>query len=397
MREFQVLFSERGIDTELDTQTINFVDRMVVALQNCVYELLDPVQPPQAFFGKLRRLFHSAAVYLDLAPSVQQYFNSLKDAGETQFIAMIDQQKKLLATTRTCAIHDDLAVDVRDTLGSLAALQALERALEGKYLDFHISPSLDAMNFVFDRGGRVLYRLAAKASHVQGVGDELSIYMAPLRLEGREKYRLILVGEQNAVFEPGTRITAEIRVNEGAGFQRPPVILACESKTLDQRNFEYDFDAPDVPTITDIRVSVEARFPIRTALLFIRHRFFAQQPQENVRGVEPLRSADARPPEPGRVPPEAPPYYREGIPAEARPGRLSPAPPAPWDKRPAEPPPGPQRSVRSPEGPAPPWEPGRGVQRSAPPPDRSPQPPRSPDRPANPNDAPPPRRRRLEP
>src|SRR5262249_55538280 len=149
------------------------------------------------------------------------------------------------------------------------------QALEGKYIDFRISPSLEAMNFIFDRGGKVLYRLAAKPSRVQGAGDELTIYFSQLRLEGRDKYRLILVGEQNAAFEKDSEIKAEIRINEGSGFRREPLRQQSESKFGEQMNFEFDFEAPDVPTITDLKVSVPAHYPVKTALLFVRHRFFA--------------------------------------------------------------------------------------------------------------------------
>lgn len=180
-RDFLALFRERGIETEVDTEVVAFVDRIVIALQNCVYDLLDPVQPPARFFGKLRRFFHSAATYLDLSPAVQQYFDTLRDTGETEFIALIDQQRRLLKTTRTWAIHDDLAIDAREALAAINALQRLERALEGKYLDFRISPSIEAMNFLFDRGGRVLYKIAGKPARAQAVEDDLRLYFTQLR------------------------------------------------------------------------------------------------------------------------------------------------------------------------------------------------------------------------
>ena len=317
MREFLVLFSERGIETEVDTETLAFVDRMVVALQNCAYDLLDPVQSPQRFFGNLRRFLHGAAVYLDIAPSVQQYFDTLKETGETEFIALIEQPKKLLKATRTWTIHDDLLVDVREAMANIAVFQRLERALEGKYLDFHISPSLEAMNFVFDRGGKVLYKLAAKPARVQGLADDLTIFFSQLHLEGRDKYRLILVGEQNATFEKGTKLSIEIRLNEGSGFRRPVTTLTCESLVADQVNFEYDFDAPDVPAITDIKVTMQAHYPIRTALLFTRHRFYAQRAPDVPRGIEPIRSA-----EPAQIPLTKP------LSEPRNPGFAS---PAPWE------------------------------------------------------------------
>jgi hypothetical protein len=354
MREFMVLFTERGIETDADAEAMRFVDRMVVALQDCCYAILDPVQPPQRFFGSLRRFFYGAATFLDLTPVVQQYFETLRETGETEFIAPLEQQRQVLNSTRTWEVHDDLGIEVRTALQSLSTLHRLERALEGKYIDFRISPSLEAMNFIFDRGGKVLYRLSAKPARVQGAGDELTIYFAQLRLEGRDKYRLILVGEQNATFEKGTKIAVEIRINEGAGFRRQPVILSCESKNAEQRNFEFDFDAPDVPTITDLKVSLQAHFPIRTALLFIRHRFFAGRTQETARSAEPVHSAPevpvAPPPErvrdippqrvqPPRVQPPEPPG-RQGSrldprvePADPRPERDR----APWEQPPAPP------------------------------------------------------------
>jgi hypothetical protein len=289
-------------------------------------------------------------VYLELTPSVQQYFDTLKETGETEFIAPLEQQKQILNTMPRWDVQTDLGVEVRTALQALDALHRLERALEGKYIDFRISPSLEAMNFIFDRGGKVLYRLAAKPARVQGVGDELTIYFSQLRLEGRDKYRLILVGEPNAVFEKGTKIAVEIRINEGSGFRRQPVILSCEVKDTDHHNFEFDFDAPDVPTITDLKVGLQAHLPIRTALMFIRHRFYAGQAQEAPRTVEPVRS----PPEPpvNRTPPggrDVP--AQRAAPPEPPPGRASRLEPraeppadareperAPWEAPPSPPP-----------------------------------------------------------
>ncbi len=378
MREYLLLFTERGIDTEVDAQTVQFVDRIVVALQNCVYELLDSGQSPQRFFGELRRFVHSAAVYFDLTPGMQIYYETLKEAGETSFIQLIEQQKQILKTSRSWAIQEDLGVEARSALANLATLVKLEQALEGKYLDFRISPTLDAMNFIFDRGGKVLYKLAAKPSRVQGIGGELITFFSQLRLEGRDKYRLVLVGENGAVFEKGTRIAAEIGINEGSGFQRQPLNLVSESRLAGQVNFEFDFEAPDVPTITDLKVSVQAHHPIRTALLFSRHRFFSGQSQERPQRVEPMQRVG-----PGGQPPQAEPP--------------APAPPPPPPRY--QPPQPPQQAVPPP--PPPPAAPGQ-EERKAPWSffNKSPQPP--PPRPRldpNPGDdqpPPPPRRRRLE-
>ncbi len=336
MREFLVLFTERGIETAVDVETMRFVDRMVAALHDCIYDIIDPVQPPQRFFSFLRRFFHTSAVYLDLTPAVQQYFDTLKETGETEFIIPLEQQKQILSTSAKWEVHHDLGVEVRSALQSLNALHRLERALEGKYIDFRISPSLEAMNFIFDRGGKVLFKLAAKPARVQGVGDELTVFFSQLRLEGRDKYRLILVGEQGATFEKGTRIAVEIRINEGSGFRRQPVILSCEPKNTDQLNFEFDFDAPDVPTITDLKVSLQAHLPIRTALLFTRHRFYAgMTAAEPPKTVEPIR----QPSEPqlsraATPPPDFPPQRTPRVEPPVRSSRLEPPVESPPDRRP---------------------------------------------------------------
>jgi hypothetical protein len=233
------------------------------------------------------------------------------------------------------------------------------------------------MNFIFDRGGKVLYKLAAKPSRVQGVADEMTLYFSQLRLEGRDKYRLILVGERNATFEKGTKITVEIAINEASGFRRKPIMLACESKSAEQCNFEYDFEAPDVPTITDLQVTLPAHHAIRTALLFTRHRFYAQRMEEPVRNVEPVQRPDAARPS---VPPQAPP---PPAPEAPRPQRFEPTPrperrPDPrYDQPPAEP----RQEPRTEEKPAP-WEAPRRFE----PPRENPEP----------NPPAPPRRRRLE-
>jgi hypothetical protein len=275
MREFLVLFTERGIETELDRDAIDFAERMVLALQETAYSVLDRTQPPAQFFGEIRKLLHKAATFFDLAAGMQQYYETLRETGETELVALIELQRQMLQTGRSMRLADDLGVEVRTALQALSVLAKLERALEGKYIDFRRSPSLEGMNFIFDRGGKVLYKLAAKPSRVQGIVDELSIFFSQLRLEGRDRYRLILVGNRDAPYLKGTSISAEIRLNEGSGFRREAIILTTEAKLDDQYNFEFDFEAPDVPTITDLRVTVQAFHSVRTALLFSRHRFYA--------------------------------------------------------------------------------------------------------------------------
>jgi hypothetical protein len=276
MQEYIELTRERGIDVAIDRDTLEFVKRVIPGIEACLYSCLNPVQPPAQFFSSLRLFLQSAAVNLDLSPPVQQYFDALRNAGETEFVPLLEQQKQLLRSTRRWRVEDDLGVEVRSVQSALRSLQVLERALEGKYIDFRVSPSLDSMNFVFDRGGSALYKLAAKPARLQGFGDEMAFHFAGIRLEGREKYRIILSSEQDHEFPAETRVPVEIRINEGSGSRRAPIHGVAQVRFGGQRNVEFDFDAPDIATVTDLRVSVPAHFNIRTALLFVRHRFYAQ-------------------------------------------------------------------------------------------------------------------------
>jgi hypothetical protein len=290
MREFMVIFTERGLETEVDRDSMAFAERMVLELQDTAYVLLDRTQTPEQFFGRVRRMLHSAAIFFDLASGMQQYYDMLRETGESELLGLIELQKHALQLGRTLKLDEDLGLEVRKALQSLAGLEKLERALEGKYIDFRKSGSLESTNFIFDRGGKALFKLAARPSRVQGVADEMTIIFSNLRLEGRDRYRLILVGDRTTPWLRGTSIGAEIRLNEGSGFRRESLILTGDVKFDEQNNMEMDFEAPDVPTITDLRVTVPAYHTVHTALLFMRHRFYASR-QENVEA----RPIDRRP------------------------------------------------------------------------------------------------------
>jgi hypothetical protein len=161
---------------------------------------------------------------------------------------------------------------------SLERLDRLEQALEGKYMDYRLSPSLESINFVFDRtgGDPVLYRSVAKPTRPMAHGQELTFVFAPLRLEARESYRLILVGDRNATFAAGDRLNVELRVNPGEGYEHKPEYSTTVYEIEGQRNFAVDFNAPgDVVTINDLRVSLRSAQPIRSAILYVRGRLMA--------------------------------------------------------------------------------------------------------------------------
>ncbi len=374
MREFMALFTERGIDTATDHDSMQFAERMVLELQDTAYILLDRTQSPEQFFGRVRRMIHSAAIFFDLATGMQQYYETLRDTGEMELVALIEVQKHRLQLGRSLKLEEDLGVEVRKSLQALSGLEQLERTLEGKYIDFRKSNSLESTNFIFDRGGKSLYKLAARPARVQGMGDEITIFFSNLRLEGRDRYRLILVGDRSTPWLRGLSIGAEVRLNEGSGFRREPLMLSGDVKLEQQGNLEFDFEAPDVPIITDLRVTVPAYHTVRTALLFQRHRFYAGQ-----RETPEIRTLE-REPEVARA-----------SPAQSPPGsgtrRLAPEPVFPGVAGRV-----PQR-VDLPLSSQ--LEPSVGVQAQAPPPQV--QPPWMPREAANPEDSQDkPRRRRLE-
>src|SRR5215813_10168474 len=275
--EYMNLALEREIGTREDAETLSFVGRMVSALEDCAYQILDPLQSPYRFFHQMYRLIRSAAVYLDLSPPTVSYFRMLGEAGETEFLPLLEQERQMLTMARESVMHPDLGRDVQRIGSGLKRLQRLEEALEGKYIDFRVSPSLESLNFVFDRGGEAFYQSVSKPSRPQVFNQELTFVFARLKLEGREAYRLILMGEPEAHFEMGEPLSAEIRINPGGGQPSKPIYKKAACDIFNQRNFAIDFDAPsDVVTISDLRVIVKVTRPMRSGLLYVRRRFYGK-------------------------------------------------------------------------------------------------------------------------
>lgn len=273
--DFVAVAQSRGINVDQDNETLSFVSRMVLALEECAYEILDPLQSPQYFFQQLTRLIRSSALFLSLSPPTREYFRLLGEIGEAEFVSMLEQEGETLEMERRWSIHEDLSIEVRKVLRSLDRLLRLEQALEGKYMDFRVSPSLESLNFVFDRTGGepVLYKTVAKPARPQAHGQDVTFVFAPLKLEAREVYRLILVGDRQAEFVPGDQLTIEVRINPGEGYNRAPEYLNSDYEIDGHRNFAFDFKAPeDIVSINDLRVSLRSTHPVRSAILYARSR-----------------------------------------------------------------------------------------------------------------------------
>jgi hypothetical protein len=280
--DFIALARARGLAIDQDVETLAFVGRMVLALEDCAYAMLDPLQPPRQFLQNVDRMIRSAALFLSLSPPTREYFRLLGEIAGAEFASMLEQDGQALESGRRLSLTDaDLQVGIQKLRRALDRVDRLEQALEGKYLDYRVSPSLESLNFVFDRtgGDPVLYKSVAKPARPQAHGSELTFVFAPLRLEARETYRIVLVGDRQASFGQGDRLSAELRINPGEGYSQAPEHLIAEFEVDGQRNFALDFKAPgDVVTITDLRVSLRSTQPIRSAILYVRGRLLAGPP-----------------------------------------------------------------------------------------------------------------------
>jgi hypothetical protein len=312
--EYIRMASQRGVNTRQDDETLQFVGRMVVTLENCAHEILDPLQPPQQFFQQLHRAIRSAAVYLDLSPPTTEYFQQLAQIGEAEFDALLAQEQQTLLASRELTIHDNLSLDVQRAENAFAQLRRLEEALEGKYMDFRVSPALEALNFFFDRRSDLFYQSIARPARPQQFHDEFTFVFAALRLEGKQRYRLILISMPEAQVAEGDSLRVEIRFNVGAGQPLGPVYGTAHCEMPGQRNFAIDFDAPaEVLTIADLRVTMQATRAIKSCVLYERRFLYpgATRP-------------DAEEPQPApQEPAPQEPAPQEPVPQESKPVRGS--------------------------------------------------------------------------
>lgn len=276
MVDYIALARSRAVPVDQDLETLDFVGRMVVTLEETTYATLEPLQPPKRYFQEWNRLVRSAALFLSLSPPTREYFALLGEVGDTaEFATMLAQEGEALEMGRHGSVHDDLNREVQKVRRAIDRLSRLEQALEGKYLDYRLSPSLEGLNFVFDRSGGdpILYKSVSKPARPQAEGQDLTFVFAPLRLESRESYRIIVVGDQHAQFLPGDHLRVEVRINRGEGYQQEPDRYTATYDIDGQRNFAVDFRAPaDVVTINDVRITMRSAQPIRSAILYVRGR-----------------------------------------------------------------------------------------------------------------------------
>ncbi len=69
----------------------------------------------------------------------------------------------------------------------------------------------------------------------------------------------------------GDSIATIVQINQGAGQGHEPIYPKAKSELYDQRNFAVDFRLPpEIHTISDVRVTVNSAYRIRSCLLYRR-------------------------------------------------------------------------------------------------------------------------------
>ena len=104
------------------------------------------MQPPKQYFQEVRRFVRSAALFLSLSPPTREYFRLLGEIGEVEFVSMLQHETEALEMGRSATVDEDLSVEVQKSVRALERLDRLEQALEGKYMDYRVSPSLESIN-----------------------------------------------------------------------------------------------------------------------------------------------------------------------------------------------------------------------------------------------------------
>jgi hypothetical protein len=264
----------RGVDVRGDLDSLAFVERAVLALDDCAYGLTDPARPPVHVFEQIERLGRRVALALDLSAATRLFLHAISgvDAG---YEVLLDEERQALARRRGWHPREDLARSLEAARDTVRRVRDLCEAIEGKYLDYRVNRTVDALRFLLERAGEGFYTAVATPGHPRREGDLLTFDFSPLALPGRQEYRVLLVGDAGGVspWQVGESFAVDVWVNPGAGGARPlSRTVRCE--VPGQRNFAVTFDAPgDVGTLAALRVTVhEHGSRLRRAALYQRGR-----------------------------------------------------------------------------------------------------------------------------
>ncbi len=261
----------RGVDARPDLDVLAFAERTVLGLDHCASETADATIDPRRFFEQVDQLGRRVALALDLSSSTQSYFQTLAGA-DASYGELLEAERGILAARRELAARDDLRQSLARAGETLQRIRRVAEALEGKYIDYRINHSLDAIKFLLDRQGDQFYVAVATPGRPQRDGDLLTFVFNQLALTGRHEYRLALLGDPQGVsgWQVGDEVQVDLRINADGAPGRP-MSRAVVCEIPGQRNFGINFETPpDVATIAGINVQVHPAHRIRGAILFQR-------------------------------------------------------------------------------------------------------------------------------
>jgi hypothetical protein len=270
--------AERGVDVRGDLDTLAFVERAVLALDDCAYALVDPARAPAPVFADVERLGRRVALALDLSAATRLFLHAVSTA-DAGYEVLLDEERQALARRRGTAAQEaergELSRALARAEDTVRRVRELGAAVEGKYVDYRLNRAVDALRFLLDRGGEGFYTAVATPAHPRRDGDLLTFDFSPLSLPGRQEYRVLLVGDAQgeSPWQVGDAFSVDVWVNPGAGGARPTSHrVRCE--VPGQRNFAVTFDGPgDLGTVTAMRVTVhEFGHRVRRAALYQRGR-----------------------------------------------------------------------------------------------------------------------------
>ncbi len=270
--------AERGVDVRGDLDTLAFVERAVLALDDCAYALVDASRAPAPVFADVERMGRRIALALDLSAATRLFLHAVSSA-DAGYEVLLDEERQALARRRGAAAEEvdrgDLARALARAEDTVRRVRELGAAVEGKYVDFRLNRAVDALRFILERGGEGFYTAVATPAHPRRDGDMLTFDFSPLQLPARQEYRVLLVGDSQgeSPWRLGDAFAVDVWVNPGAGGGRP-ISFEPRCEVPGQRNFEVTFDGPgDVGTITALRVTVHQQgHRLRRAALYQRGR-----------------------------------------------------------------------------------------------------------------------------
>ena len=284
--------ARRGVDARGDADVLAFTERAVLALDHCASETADPAIDPARCFEQVERLGRRVALALDLSSSTQAYFQTLAGADAT-YGDLLAEERAVLAARHDRTGREDLRAALSRADDALRRIRRLLEALEGKYVDYRINRSVDAVKFLLDRQGEQFYVAVATPGHPQREGDLLTFVFSQLALTGRHEYRLVLLGDPQGTsgWQVGDELNVDLRINADGAPGRP-VSRTAVCEIPGQRNFAVNFETPpDVATIAGLSVQVQPAHRVRGAILFQRRLGLAPE-------LAPPPAAPPRAPEP---------------------------------------------------------------------------------------------------